>query len=217
MLVRQVSMARSRVRRATAVISTVLVVSVAALSTSTPLSAASPGSLPQTSVEPSLTTGLNVQMRTLWRALSLDSPALAERVFFPREAYLRMKQGQIANPAADYSDRLVALFALDVAAYHRVVTTGSHASFVRVLTARSDAAWIAPGACENKIGYWHLPGVRLVFKKGQRVQSVAVASLISWRGVWYVVHLGPNPRPANVGTVDDFRSGPGTPGPPGGC
>lgn len=217
MLVRQVSTARCRVRRAVTAMSAVAVVCAVAFSMSTPLSAASPGSLPQTSIEPSLTTGLNVQMRTLWRALSLDSPALGERVFFPREAYLRMKQGQIVNPAADYRTRLTALFALDVTAYHRALTTGSPASFVRVLTDRSDAAWIAPGVCENKIGYWHLPGVRLVFTRGRRVQSVAVASLISWRGVWYVVHLGPNPRPANVGTVDDLRFGPGTPGPPGGC
>ena len=69
----------------------------------------------------------------------------------------------------------------------------------------------------EKIGYWHVPGVRLVFQRGHQVVSVAVASLISWRGVWYVVHLGPNPRPANVGTVDNYRVGPGTPGPAGGC
>jgi hypothetical protein len=56
-----------------------------------------------------------------------------------------------------------------------------------------------------------------VMHRAGTVVSVAVASLISWRGVWYVVHLGPNPRPLNVGTVDDFRRGPGTPGPGGGC
>ena len=128
-----------------------------------------------------------------------------------------MKIGEIPSPAADYTGRLVGLFNLDVAAYHRVLISNPSVTFERVLSSPTDAAWIAPGACENKIGYWHLPGVRLVFKRVGRIESVAVASLISWRGVWYVVHLGPNPRPLNVGTVDGFRSGPGTPGPAGGC
>ena len=41
--------------------------------------------------------------------------------------------------------------------------------------------------------------------------------MISWRGEWYVVHLGPNPRPTNTGTVDMPALGPGTPGSAGGC
>ena len=60
------------------------------------------------------------------------------------------------------------------------------------------------------------PGVRIVYQQGSVVRSFAVDSLISWRGVWYVVHLGPNPRPSDAGTVDQPETGPGTPGPPGG-
>jgi hypothetical protein len=156
-------------------------------------------------------------MRTLWTAIIRDDVGLAQQVFFPRTAYLRMKSGQIANPSNDYASRLRAFYALDVAAYHRQVTHGGVARFVAVHFNASFATWIAPGACENGIGYWHLPGVRLVFAHGARQWSVAVASLISWHGIWYVVHLGPNPRARDVGTVDDFRSGPGTPGPAGGC
>jgi hypothetical protein len=81
----------------------------------------------------------------------------------------------------------------------------------------SYASWIPPGSCENKIGYWHLPNIRMVYTVNGQQESFAVASLISWRGVWYVVHLGPNPRPSNVGTVDMPAFGPGTPGPAGGC
>ncbi|MHB1210294.1 MAG: hypothetical protein ACYC1I_11410 [Acidimicrobiales bacterium] len=217
MLVRRPLATRSPLRRTIGVALTALAMSASGVFANSPLGAAQPGSLPQTPNEPNFTTGLNVQMRILWRAIASDSPALGERVFFPREAYLRMKQGQIANPAADYSDRLIALFALDVAAYHHFLDAGPRVRLLRVLSARADAAWIAPGTCENAIGYWHVPGVRLVFKRGARVESVAVASLISWRGVWYVVHLGPNPRPANIGTVDDFLPRPGTPGPAGGC
>ena len=187
------------------------------LSGATSASATPAGSLPQTHVEPSFAAPLTAQMRILLRAIALDSPTLGATVFFPRSAYLQMKTGLIAYPSSDYTGRLVAFFDLDLAAYHRKLFTGSPSTLLRVSANRAQAAWIAPGACENRIGYWYAPRVRLVLRRAGHVVSVAVASLISWRGVWYVVHLGPNPRPANVGTVDDFRLGPGRPGPGGGC
>lgn len=177
--------------------------------------ATAPGNLPQTNVEPSFVGPFTSQMRLLWRAIQIDSPSLASTVFFPRSAYVQMKTGAIPNPSGDYSDRLVSFYDLDLAAYHRLVTATS--TLVKASVNPADAEWIPAGVCENKIGYWHVPGVRLVFRRGTKIESVAVASLISWRGVWYVVHLGPNPRPTNVGTVDDFQVGPGTPGPAGGC
>jgi hypothetical protein len=128
-----------------------------------------------------------------------------------------MKTGLIASPAADYIGRLIGFYDLDVRAYHRLVATAGTPTLLRVSTNRVDAAWIAPHYCENLIGYWHLPGVRFVFRLRKTVYSVAIDSLISWRGVWYVVHLGPNPRARDVGTVDGFLIGPGHPGPPGGC
>ncbi len=210
-------MAHVLVRRMALLVSVLAIVTASTVFASSSGLAATPGSLPQTTIEPNLDAGLNAQMHLLWRALKSDSSALANKVFFPRAAYLRMKTGLIPNPGADYAHRLIGFFTLDVAAYHRLLGERPPVTFERVFTSPADAAWIAPGACENKIGYWHLPGVRLVFQRGSRVESFAVASLISWRGVWYVVHLGPNPRPQNVGTVDGFRSGPGTPGPAGGC
>lgn len=181
------------------------------------IGATPPGALPQTKIEPNLAAGLNLQMRRLWHALSLGSDTLAAQVFFPRTAYIRMKTGQIPDPGADYTNRLIGFLDLDVAAYHHALFRNPHVVFERVLASRSDAAWIAPRACENRIGYWHLPGVRFVFTVGGRVESVGVDSLISWRGVWYVVHLGPNPRPAAIGTLDNFHTGAGAPGPAGGC
>lgn len=205
-------------RRVASAVCVLTIVSASTVFTSSSeLGATPPGSLPQTTSEPNFSAGLNAQMHVLWRAITSNSPALAGRVFFPRAAYLRMKTGEIPNPGADYTRRLIGFLNLDVAAYHRLLSANPPVTFERVLTSPADAAWIAPGACENKIGYWHLPGVRLVFKQGHRVKSFAVASLISWRGIWYVVHLGPNPRPVSVGTVDSFHIGPGTPGPAGGC
>ena len=177
-----------------------------------------PGLLPQTTTEPSFGGPLHAQMATLFSALVANEPSLGRPVFFPESAYVSMKTGILPDPQADYTNRLIAFYNLDVAAYHaQLAANPAHATLTEVLANSADAAWIPPGTCENSVGYWHLPGVRLVYSQGGAVSSFAVASLISWRGVWYVVHLGPNPRPANSGTVDAPASGPGVPGPAGGC
>ncbi len=161
---------------------------------------------------------MKTELQTLWAALAAGSQNQARPLFFPESAYVTTKTGQIPNPAGDYSSRLIAFFDLDVGAYHQLLTSGPGTpTLVDVGVVPGDAAWIGPGQCENDVGYWHLPGVRLVYQQGGTLRSFAVASLISWRGAWYVVHLGPNPRPANIGTVDQPASGPGVPGPPGGC
>ncbi|MGH8995472.1 MAG: hypothetical protein ACRDYB_05495 [Acidimicrobiales bacterium] len=184
----------------------------------TTTSTTDPGLLAQTDVEPSNGASLQAEMGQLWQAIVDGSFDEARPLFFPPTAYLQMKTGVISDPATDYADRLIAFYSLDLSAYRDLVAQpGSGARLVGVLVNPGDAAWIGPHTCENLIGYWHLPGLRLVYQVGSATYSFAVASLISWRGVWYVVHLGPNPRPENVGTVDQPASGPGTPGPPGGC
>jgi hypothetical protein len=184
-------------------------------STLPPTTTADPGLLPQTSVEPPVGAALQTSLSPLWSAIVQGSEAEALVVFFPRTAYLQMKTGVLADPAADYTDRLLGFYQLDLAAYH--ARLGPQATLISVNADPAYASWIPPGSCENKIGYWHLPGVRLVYQQSGALQSFAVASLISWRGVWYVVHLGPNPRPSDQGMVDQPASGPGTPGPSGGC
>jgi len=185
---------------------------------SEPTTTTDPGTRPQTHAEPTFGAALDDRMRTLWDAIVAGSPSHGRQAFFPKSAYLRMKTGVLPDPADDYTRRLIAFFNLDAAAYHaHLGTDPSAAKLVSVESAPSLAAWIPPGACENRIGYWHLPGTRLVYQSGGHTYSVRIASLISWRGVWYVIHLGPNPRPSNVGTVDDPQVGPGVPGPGGGC
>jgi hypothetical protein len=177
-----------------------------------------PGLLPQTHAEPPVGSSLGDRLEPLWRAIVTDSLHGALPLFFPERAYLRMKTGLLPDPAADYADRLIGFYRLDLVAYHAALgAKGASARLLGVKASPADASWIGPGACENLIGYWHLPGVRLVYEEHGVVRSFAVASLISWRGVWYVVHLGPNPRPVNVGTVDEPSLGAGTPGPAGGC
>ena len=175
-----------------------------------PALAADPGRLPQTTALPSGTTaGFHARMNALWRGILADSPAAAQPAFFPRAAYLQVKR--IANPAADYEQRLLGGFRLDIEAANRLV--GGRAQLVSVSVPRQ-WAWIPPGGCFNRVGYWHAPGARIVYRAHGRVRSFGIYSLISWRGEWYVVHLGPWNQP---GTVYSPALGAGAFGPPGGC
>ncbi len=175
-----------------------------------------PGALPQTATKPATHAVVDAQMRMLWAAIVAGSPRSGRQVFFPEAAYRQLKA--IPDPTSDYVYRLRAFFDLDLAAYRaHVGPTPARARLVAIEADPALAAWIPAGACENAVGYWHLPGTRLVYAVGGRRYSFRVSSLISWRGVWYVIHLGPNPRPVNVGTVDDPQIGPGVAGPSGGC
>jgi hypothetical protein len=181
-------------------------------------STSDPGLLAPTVAEPSTTTGVGAALRPVWQAIVHDDPAAAHASFFPRSAYLRMKAGELRDPSSDYAVRLLGTFDQDIAAYAAELGADRAGAVLVAVTADpGNAAWIPPGACKNTIGYWHLPGARFVYRIDGAVRSFAVASLISWRGTWYVAHLGPNPRAFPVGSVDLPERGAGSPGPPGGC
>jgi hypothetical protein len=152
-------------------------------------------------------------MTDVWLAVTTGKPSLGRPAFFPEGAYAQLKA--IYYPGSDWTNRLWLDFELDADAAHGLV--GSQARLLRVDMAPSwEAAWVPPGYCYNSVGYWHINGARLVYSKNGQERSIGIASLISWRGVWYVVHFGAVIRPA-VGIVDDPEVGPGVPGPAGGC
>ena len=172
------------------------------------------GSRPQTQQYPSTRgTAFRNAMYDVWLAVTTGKASFGRDAFFPEAAYAKVKA--IAYPQSDWTNRLWVDFALDVGAAHRLV--GPHARLLRVDMAPSyEAAWVAAGYCYNSVGYWHINGARLVYLKNGQQRSIGIASLISWRGVWYVVHFGGVIRP-EVGLVDDPEAGPGVPGPAGGC
>jgi hypothetical protein len=152
-------------------------------------------------------------MTDLWLAVTTGNRSLGLPAFFPEAAYRQVKA--IADPSADWRYRLWYDFTLDVRAAHAQVGPG--AQLVRVIVPDDDAVWVYPGACYNSVGYWHAPGARVVYRQDDQERSFGIASLISWRGVWYVVHFGAVIRDADIGLVDQPSAGPGIPGPPGGC
>lgn len=175
------------------------------------------GDLPQTTTLPSGTGPQFVAaMHALFSAITSGVANKAMVAFFPESAYLRLKA--ISDPAADYTSRLVADYDADIEAAHRFLgPTAARATFSGVSVPAGEAAWIPPGYCYNSIGYWHDPGARLDYRVGGQLRSIGIASLISWRGEWYVVHLGAVLRSGDGGIVDSPAVGVGVPGAPGGC
>lgn len=179
-----------------------------------PVGPSSAASLPQTSKKPSASgTAFKNAVHDVWLAVTTGDPEYARPAFFPVKAYTQVKA--ISNPASDWQARLWGAFTQDVAAAHQVVKPG--AKLVKVVVPTQYATWIPPGACYNSIGYWHVPGSRVVYKQGGVTRSFGIASFISWRGDWYVVHFGAVVRTGTAGVVDDPEAGEGVAGPPGGC
>lgn len=173
-----------------------------------------PGNLHQTSTFPNARSRVfRAAMTDLWIAVLTGKARFAAQTFFPVTAYEQVKA--IGNPVADWQDRLFADFRLDVGAAHHLV--GGGARLLRVIVPSAQAAWVDPGACYNSVGYWHVAGARMLYQKHGRLRSIGIASLISWRGRWYVVHFGAVERSGSGGYVDAPAAGAGVPGPPGGC
>jgi hypothetical protein len=156
---------------------------------STTTTTTDPGTLPQTRDEPVANGAqFNAGVNGLWTAVVTDNPAAAMPFFFPLSAYLQVKA--ISNPAGDWQNRLVAAYTRDIHNLHLSLgSEATQAQLVGIDVPQSQAEWIVPGVEYNKIGYWRVYGTRVRYTVDGQTRSFAVASLISWRGEWYVVHL----------------------------
>jgi hypothetical protein len=175
------------------------------------------GSLPQTTQLPSShTSAFRTEMQALWRGIRLGSTGPALPAFFPEAAYSQVKA--IADASADWTSRLVGEYSLDIGAAHALLGAGAgHDKLVGVDVPAGYAHWVPPGTCYNRVGYFETPNSRLVYVTGGQEHSFGIASMISWRGVWYVVHLGAVLRPGEGGVVDDPSPGAGTATPSSTC
>ena len=160
-----------------------------------------PGTLPQTKTmptdtDPQFTAGVSA----LWQGIVDDNPQEALPFFFPKSAYLQVKA--LPDPAADYQNRLIGFYNLDVHAAHRLLgADAKDAKLVGVSVPAKAAQWILPGAEANKLSYYRVYGSRLTYTVNGKTKSFGLFSLISWRGEWYLVHFGPNPRPQAIGMI----------------
>jgi hypothetical protein len=155
-------------------------------------------------------------MAALWRAVVTGNSAAGLPAFFPLAAYRQVKT--VSDPAGDWQQRLVGEFGLDEAVAHDLVgAPAKTATLLRVVVPAEHASWVPPGTCSNRVGYWHVTGARVVYQVDGAERSFGIASLISWRGEWYVVHLGAVVRRSAGGVVDRPAAGPGVSEPQSGC
>ena len=155
-------------------------------------------------------------MQSLWAAVVSGAANEALPSFFPEAAYLQVKD--ISNPASDWQGRLIVGFSADIAAAHSLLGVNApYATFVSVEVPEAYAHWVLPGTCYNRVGYYEVPNARVVYQVNGQTMSFGIASMISWRGEWFVVHLGAVLETAGQGTVDAPATGPGTSAPSSTC
>jgi hypothetical protein len=157
---------------------------------SAPATTVDPGALPQTDTEPTASGATwDAGVQALWQAIAHDDPAAGQSFFFPLSAYQQLKA--ISDPAGDYQRRLVANFADDVHTLHaQLGRDAANATFLGVDVPGGQAVWVQPGEEYNKLPYWRVYGTTLRYSVNGETRTMPVTSLISWRGEWYVVHLG---------------------------
>jgi hypothetical protein len=152
-----------------------------------------PGTLPQTMDKPDAADPtFAARNQALWQAIVADDPSIAVPAFFPLTAYQQVKD--LKDPTSDWHNRLIGAFDADIHTYHKALgTNADKAQLVGVDVPATAAQWITPHVEYNKLPYWRVYGTTLRYSVNGKVQSFKVASLISWRGQWYVVHLASIP------------------------
>jgi hypothetical protein len=159
------------------------------IATTTTTALPDPGLLPQTLTRPSTADPAFVaRIQVLWQAVVDGQPGDALSAFFPLNAYLQVKA--VADPANDWRTRLVANFDQDIDALHTVLSSAAGpATFVGISVPTSTAVLVRPGVEFNRLTYWRVYNSRVEYRAAGVVKSFVIASMISWRGQWYVVHL----------------------------
>ncbi len=158
--------------------------------TTTTAAASDPGALPQTDERPSASGAtFTASVDGLWEAIRQDKPELALPFFFPKSAYLQVKE--ISDPAGDFQNRLIANYEEDIHTLHaHLGANAANAKFVGISVPDAQAVFVQPGEESNKGSYWRVYGTTMQYEVDGQTGSFPVTSLISWRGQWYVVHLG---------------------------
>ena len=144
------------------------------------------GALPQTHDKPEASgAAFDARVHALFDAIVSDDAERAMPFFFPLAAYEQVKA--IQHPARDWHYRLVAAYVRDIHDLHREV--GAGATFVSI-DVPSTGRWVDPGEEYNKIGYFRVYGSVIKYTRAGHEHTFRITSMISWRGEWYVVHLG---------------------------
>jgi hypothetical protein len=127
----------------------------------------------------------------LFEAIVADAPARAEEVFFPRAAFLLVKD--IPDPGK-YYDRLKRRFEQDIHALHASLKDPASARFERFELANR-GGFVRVHEEGNRLPYWAARHSFIHYRAAGKSERLEVRVLITWDDRWYVIHL------------DEFRSG----------
>jgi len=143
---------------------------------------------PLNKAKPPLTSpDLDERAAHLIEALVQNDPALADDFFFPKEPFIPLKD--VADPGR-YFDQLLATYHRDIRSLRADRKDWTGTSFVS-FELGTPPTWVAPGKEYNKIGYFRTFGGKLRYRAGEKIKEIAVSTIISWNGRWYVTHLSP--------------------------
>jgi hypothetical protein len=123
--------------------------------------------------------------RQLFEAIVRDDPKLAEGVFFPRSAFMLVKD--IRDPGA-YFDQLHARFKADIHALHKRLPGLEHAQFSRFELAKR-GGYVVVNEEGNRLPYWASRHSFLHYTSQGTSHQLEVRVLITWDDEWYVIHL----------------------------
>lgn len=156
---------------------------------STTTTTVDPGTLPQTDVKPTASGAeFDARMKALAAAITANDPNLGIASFFPVEAYKQTKKN--TNPAADWQNRLIANFKVDVADANKKLGPNAKNAVFQGVEVPNTATWVKPGEEYNVGPYWRVLKSKMNFLVDGTQVQIPIESMISWRGQWYVVHLG---------------------------
>jgi hypothetical protein len=145
-----------------------------------PAPPALPTSLPRPAADDA-----NDKIRALFEAIVHDQPRLAADAFFPRDAFLQVKD--IADPGR-YYDQLRRRFDADIHALHASLPDLDHAVFERFELA-TRGGLVAAHEEGNRLPYWASRHSYVYFRSQGSVHKFEVRVMISWQSHWYLIHL----------------------------
>jgi len=128
---------------------------------------------------------LQSKARSLFDAVVHDDPSRAKAFFFPRDAFLLVKD--MPNPGR-YYDRLYKRFERDIHALHQKLPELREATFDHLELVRR-GGWVAVHEEGNRLPYWASRHSWLHYRVGEAHRKLEVRVLITWGNDWYVIHL----------------------------
>ena len=150
----------------------------AAAALSAPLDAA----LPEPAVDE-----LQARAKKLFEAIQKDEPDIALALFFPKDAFVAMKD--MKDPSA-YWDKLVKQYKSAIHFYHRKLgKKASEAEFELLELNTKSQVYVAPKKEFNKTGYNKVGKSKLRYKLKGKSYTFEIATMIDHDAKWYVTHL----------------------------